>query len=110
MPADLPCIGAGITVVDPGFNTETAAFERGRGGFMKSRAPKRAKYRDSRGRLLRAYVTAHEDDGKRSARIYWRCGKMSNVVYAADEGTTWAHGHGDQARAALLASRAMAAR
>lgn len=101
----LPCVGAGITVLDPGFNADVAVFERGRGGFMKMRKP--PKQRGTRGQLLRAYVVEVREGTKLGDQIWWQCGKRRNYVCAHDEGGTWIHGHGEQARHALLTMRVM---
>jgi len=59
--------------------------------------------------LLKAYVhCTHGDrlDGLGS-QIDWKCGVRYGKVFERNEGSTWAHGHGPQARGALLAARAL---
>jgi len=75
--------------------------------------------------LLKAYVTEVEERwpekpstaylSKESSRlraqyrfaIRWKCGIREGEVYEEDESATWIHGHGPEARKALLAARAM---
>lgn len=105
--SELPCIGAGITVVDPG--PADTAYTRGRNGFMKRKRSRGYTPRDSaHARLLRAAVTeisAHDE--KRGSLITWQSGKRLGQVWTCNEGTEWVHGHGPQARGALLAQRAL---
>lgn len=80
----IPCVGAGITVA--------------------------VKDRNWRGTMLRrAYVvrtTKKYFDG-RGWGICWESGNRSGEVFENDEGVEWIHGHGPQARAALLVARGL---
>jgi len=78
----LPCIGAGITVA------------------VK-------KWGEEHPKLLRAYVEQVQELQSGAVAISWRCGARFGDVWSRDEGIEWAHGHGPQARAALLAQRAL---
>ena len=109
--SELPCVGAGITVVDPGASTN--AFARGRGGFVplkKQRKSSRASWHEPALRLLKAYVTEVDpytrNDGLGS-QILWKCGKREGSVFQKGSGSTWISGHGPQARGALLAAHAL---
>lgn len=87
----LPCTGAGITLVDPGpSNTaRLRTFARGE-------------------RFLRAYVAKTELSALRSdTLVHWKCGFRKGIVRLSDEGITWVVGHGDKARAALIATRTL---
>jgi hypothetical protein len=111
----LPCIGFGITVVDPGpspdvINAKVFGRRRARrsGGAWKKPAWHRALDRPFR--LLRAYVIAN--DGvqwhmDRGVRICWKSGIRTGEVWEKDEMATWTRGHGPEARAAFLAVRAL---
>lgn len=111
--SELPCVGAGITVVDPGPNTNDVFRKRpdGRPYTPKTRSG-RWSSRDPKLRLLKAYVTEvihfpavkPEHDG---FRIVWKCGTREGHVYQGAQGHTWITGHGPQARGALLAQRAL---
>jgi len=94
-------------VVDPGPHEDV--YERGRNGFAKSRKRRRSSSSDKL-RLLKVYVrevkTQHYD-GVPQVRIWWSQGARYGFVYLEGEGNSWTHGHGPQARAALLAMRAM---
>jgi hypothetical protein len=83
----VPVVGAGITV---------AIFRR---------------WRDERPVLRRAYVVAvsPEQQSKRNhgACISWKSGSLVGEVWETTENIDWIHGHGPQARAALLAIRAL---
>lgn len=102
--SELPCVGAGITVVDPGSEN---IYAKGRGGF----APHRRYKGTTKGHLLKAYVTGIDDALTKNANphlaIYWQCGTRSGHLSPREEGITWARGHGPQARGALLAQRAL---
>ena len=108
----LPCIGAGILVVDPGPNTNVVYTKRqdGRPVMPKKRRSSRASWHDSPPRLLKAYVThagGGDVGGGLGVQIIWKCGIREGSVFEGSEGTTWTHGHGPEARKALLAARAM---
>jgi hypothetical protein len=60
--------------------------------------------------LRRAYVTStggvRWSEG-RGDSIQWRSGSRTGEVFENDEGIEWIHGHGPQARAALLVARGL---
>lgn len=82
----IPCVGAGITVVLP------------KKHFDSERARK----------IRRAYVT-ETGDGPRGhgSRIQWKSGSLTGETWEEYEGVEWIHGHGPQARAALLVARGL---
>jgi hypothetical protein len=116
--SELPCVGAGITVVDPGPSTDEVFRKQAEGRVLAPRsAPRkrkssRASWHELPLRLLKAYVkeVIHiaannpEHDGD---LIVWTCGKREGHVYGSAQGHTWITGHGPQARGALLAARAL---
>lgn len=110
--SDLPCIGFGITVVDPGTNANEA-FTRGRNGrpYSPRKRPIWPAGRPSdlsKLRLLRAYVTEISAWNQHSgSAIQWKSGGRVGTVWEKDEMTTWTRGHGPQARAALMAARGL---
>lgn len=122
---DLPCIGFGITVVDPGpapdvVNAKVFGRKRSSGVISHTFT---YRLRDKPLRLLRAYVVSVEPRQRRDTvlqahdtmivemvndtAIQWKSGVRAGDVWASDVMTTWTHGHGPTARAALLAARAM---
>ena len=111
--SELPCVGAGITVVDPGPSSDEVWRKRkdGRPSTPKKRRSSRASWHDTPLRLLRAFVTnagcppdARDTLG---AEIQWKCGIRYGRVFSISEGTEWVRGHGPQARGALLAARVL---
>lgn len=95
---ELPCIGFGITVVHKDPLSGTNKLLRARvTGIGEGFAPVPLHPRTSRVHL------------KEDFWVNWACGSRTGKVWGHDEGTTWTRGHGPQVRAALMASRAMAA-
>lgn len=86
----IPCVGAGITVPDP---------KKGVG------------WRHQTCRLRRAYVVSADRELNwspvKGVGIVWRSGSVQGKVWENDEGVEWIHGHGPQARAALLVARGL---
>lgn len=82
----IPCVGAGITVA----------------------VPKLRKWSSREVWLRRAYVISQGEwrDG-RGFKLWWRSGSVTGEVWEEDEGVEWIHGHGPQARAALLVARGL---
>ncbi len=101
--SELPCVGAGITVVDPGPNTNDLFKKRpdGRPYTPKRKKSSRASWHEPPIRLLKAYVVGA------GPQIIWKCGIREGLVSTLEEGTTWTRGHGPQACGALLAQRAL---
>lgn len=85
--AELPCVGAGLTIIDP------------IGQFTDKPT------------LLRVFVVSIEERIHPKIGIlliiHWRAGNRRGTVTLQTEGTEWIRGHGPQARAALLAQRAL---
>jgi hypothetical protein len=54
-----------------------------------------------------AYSVRAQQEETRGARIDWKSGSICGIVYENDEGIEWIHGHGPQARAALLVARGL---
>lgn len=106
--SELPCVGAGILVVDPGPSADPVFSGRNGRPYSpltrKKRKSSRASWHDSLPRLLKAFVLG----GLPTAPyIPWRCGIRQGQVQRDREGVDWVRGHGPQARGALLAARAL---
>lgn len=106
--SELPCVGAGITVVDPGPNTDGVFRKRKDGRPSAPRKPSRALrslWHDVPLRLLKAFVVG--PGGSPSDYVAWKCGIREGHVRLDREGADWVRGHGPQARGALIAQRAL---
>jgi hypothetical protein len=106
--SELPCIGFGITVVDPGPATDVInAKVFGRRSYSRNATSRR--YSPNRPkRLLRAYVVSSLSwNDTRGHNIVWKSGIRTGEVWENDEMVTWTRGHGPEARAAFLAVRAL---
>lgn len=102
----IPCVGAGITLIDPG-RREVDKHGRRLPINRLSRRYSRSS-RSSKIRFLRVYVTGHDTWTTGFGwRISWKSGKREGGVFESDEGKTWFQGHGPQARAAFEVARAL---